>query len=375
MANRITAKSNVDTKIVPKVTNEIHREMVKTDILDNVVFKEDVAVLQTSSTTNITCDFSGKDRINLTRTGGNLNISVTNIADGQVVYLLITKTAGQSISFVGVTDITPQTPVINTLATVTYMIIRKGSLYIAMALYNTVIQATESQKGIGEIASALEHQALSSLDKFCVPGYLPTASTSQKGLSQIASSAEHEGLSVTNKVCVPGYLPIADENQTGLSRMATAAQAQGFSLRDRVLTPGNLADVRASAAETAGRVEDKKFVTPSTMKNHESWSALSLQTGWSGNAYYFVDNTGFLHLRLVNVQYNANITGTTLITTIPIWDFASSFEFLIQSRSGENCRINALEVTSTGQVFLRTDFNDYVANWAINYITPPLFAI
>ena len=91
MANRQTAKSNIVTKNVPTVTNAILTDMLNSELADNIVFGEDVAVVQNSSVSNITVDFTGKDRIDLTRTGGSLNITVAGMGDGETKYLLISN--------------------------------------------------------------------------------------------------------------------------------------------------------------------------------------------------------------------------------------------------------------------------------------------
>jgi len=138
MSNRTTVKSNIVAQNVPTVTNAILTGMLNTELADNVRFREDVAVIQNSSITSITVDFTGKDRVDLTRTGGALSISVSGIGDGEEKYLLITKTAGQAVTFVGVTDVTPVPANVNALGTVVYQIVRKDSNYLCKAWVDTI---------------------------------------------------------------------------------------------------------------------------------------------------------------------------------------------------------------------------------------------
>jgi len=159
MPNRTTVKSNIVTKNVPSVTNAILTDMLNAEIADNIKFLEDVAVTQVSTVTNITVDFTGKDRIDLTRTGGPLNITVSGLGDGQQVYLLVTKTVGRQISFINVTDVTPVPLNINSLSVVLYEIVRKSSLYYARAYVNTITEATTAQKGVVEKATEVQRDS------------------------------------------------------------------------------------------------------------------------------------------------------------------------------------------------------------------------
>jgi len=138
MANRTTVKSNIVTQNVPTVTNAIMTNMLNAELADNVRFREDVAVIQASAISAIVVDFAGKDRVDLTRTGGSLAISVTGIDDGETKYLLVTKTAGQAVSWVGITDITPVKANADALPLVLYELVRKGANYFVKAWVDTV---------------------------------------------------------------------------------------------------------------------------------------------------------------------------------------------------------------------------------------------
>lgn len=234
MANRTTVKSNIIGLNVPSVTNNILNSMLNGELADNVVFREDVAVSQVSSISNITVDFSGKDRVDLTRTGGNLVITIANVGDGETKFLLVTKTAGQAVTWVGVTDITPIKANANALSLVLYEIKRKGSNYFAFAWVENVKTATDIIEGVLSIATAAEVAAMSVNNKIVVPGRIPNSSVSQKGFVQSASAAECNGLATYNKYVPPGYLPISSTTQKGLIEVATGAENDAG-------TAGNLA--------------------------------------------------------------------------------------------------------------------------------------
>lgn len=234
MANRTSAKSNIITKNVPTVTNAILTDMLNSDLADNLVFREDVAVLQNSSVSNITVDFTNKDRIDLTRTGGSLNITVTGLGDGDVKYLLIAKTAGQAVTFVGVTDVTPIKANANALSLVLYEITRKSSYYFAKAWVENVKSATDTIEGVLETATQSESNALSAVNKIITPGRQPIASTTQKGLVELATLAEANALTSALLAITPATLPSATSTQKGIIEVASAAENDAG-------TAGNLA--------------------------------------------------------------------------------------------------------------------------------------
>lgn len=224
MANRTTVKSNILTKNVPSVTNAIMSDMLNSELADNIKFREDVAVIQNSGVSNVICNFAGKDRIDLTRTGGTINVSVANIGDGETVFLLVNKTAGQPVTFTGVTDITNVKTYADELTTVLYEIVRKGTNYFARAWVETVKQATYNIQGVMRVATQGECAALSVTDRIVTPGNIPSATSIQKGLIRCATDAEAEGLSLNNIALTPGNMPISSTTQRGVSRIATSAQ-------------------------------------------------------------------------------------------------------------------------------------------------------
>jgi hypothetical protein len=190
MANRTTVKSNVQTKNVPTVTNAILTDILNSEMCDNVRFREDVAVIQNAVTSAISVDFTDKERVDLQRTGGSLNITVSGIGDGETKFLLVTKTAGQAVTWVGVTDVTPVKQNADALSLVLYEIVRKGSNFFAKAWVETVVQATSNNPGVMKIATYAQNLALANQDSCCVPGLLPLTSETQQGLSRLATAGE-----------------------------------------------------------------------------------------------------------------------------------------------------------------------------------------
>jgi len=226
MSNRTTVKSNILTLNVPIVTNAILTEMLNDELADNLVFKEDVAVLQTSTTSNINLDFTDKDRIDLTRTGGVLNITLSGIEDGEVKYLLITKTSGQAVTFVGVTDVTPVPENANAQSKVLYEIVRKSTSYYAKAWVKSPITATDTREGVLETGTVAECNSLSATNKIVTPGRIPLSTSSQKGLIEIATEAETNHLTDTSRAVVPANIPKMGTSQMGIAKQATAYEIE-----------------------------------------------------------------------------------------------------------------------------------------------------
>lgn len=319
--NRTTAKTNITTINVPSVSNAEMNTMLKDELADNIVFLADVAVVQTSSTTNITVNFTDKDRIDLTRTGGALNITVSGLDDGTLKYLKITKTAGEAITWVGVTDITPVKENITSQTLVLYEIIRKGSDYFARAWVETVIQATDTVKGVLRIATQIEHENLTDNDIACVPGRLPISNTVKQGLIQIADSTEHNDLSSVSLACVPGRLPAASTSQRGLIEHADTAQFEAGT---------DIEGLDPLCARPSDIIN--KF------NNQQAWITATLKAGWSGTLKYFKDAFGFVHVWTANLQRSTDVTGTS---SVEFWETPSdhrpdvgSFNLVVRSLAG-----------------------------------------
>lgn len=262
MSNRTTVKSNIVTKCVPTVSNADMIDMLNTEMNDNLKFREDVAVAQAAATNNITVDFTGRDRVDLTRTGGALNITVSNIGDGEVKYLKIIKTSAQNITWVGVTDVTPCKPTAMLASTILYEIVRKGSNYWCRAFIESVAQASDSYLGVSSPASASENNALLNLSKYVTPGRLPNARTTQTGISRIATQAE---------------------NNAGTD------------------IDGNGKQLVVQPSELLRKIADLALTTPA------AWTYLTKTAGWLGDVGVFIDKLGFLHVRIYNLHKNASL--------------------------------------------------------------------
>ena len=156
-SNRTTVKTNVNNKIVPVMITETHREVLNADFADNIVFREDVVSSTYSGSNPVNVCFSGRDRANLVVTGTiNVAMTLTGLDDGDVKFILLTKTANKTVTFLNANDLTPIQDYITAASKVLYRITSKNGTYYAEALKQTIRQATDSILGIQRNATTAE---------------------------------------------------------------------------------------------------------------------------------------------------------------------------------------------------------------------------
>ena len=115
--NRVEIITEVDTKIVPTVTNPELRDLFNNDIINSAVLRKDVIATETPVAGAVTINYLNKD-LGLVTTAVNLAVSFTNIENGDVKFLKVTKLAANSVSFVGAVDTSLNKAYINTISTV-----------------------------------------------------------------------------------------------------------------------------------------------------------------------------------------------------------------------------------------------------------------
>jgi hypothetical protein len=304
MANRTTVKSNIITQNVPTVTNDILTGMLNGELADNVRFREDVAVSQSASASAISVDFTGKDRVDLQRTGGSLNITVSSIGDGETKFLLITKTAGQSVSWAGVTDVTPVKENADALSLVLYEIVRKGSNFFAKAWVETVIAATQA-----------EANGLTVTAPFIAPDTIPISSTGQAGILKIAGAGEiaagtDSAAGKGNVYAVPPseLKAVKDGATTGIGLKKNRLN----TMLVFATAPGS----QGSGVVIAGDLANTDYVNLSSAAN--GWYAMPDPTLYTGSSFW-VHNTGstdkgidFANLEITNLAMHIHKYGTVL---------------------------------------------------------------
>lgn len=125
--NRTEAIADVNTTIVPTVTNSAHRGLLNNSILNSVVFEKDIIASETPGGGAVTIDYSNKDLAQVT-TATDLTVSFTNLENGSVKYLEVTKAATNVISFSGAIDVSLPKETIKTVSTlVIYRVSNKNN--------------------------------------------------------------------------------------------------------------------------------------------------------------------------------------------------------------------------------------------------------
>jgi hypothetical protein len=138
--NRAEAIIVAEAALVPTLTLAQHKAMLNENILNSVVFDKDVIASETPVAGAVTIDYSDKDLATVT-TAINLAVSFTNLENGAVKYLEVTKSAANVISFVGALDMVDFREYINTVETVVcYRISNKNGIIYVEALFNPQAQ-------------------------------------------------------------------------------------------------------------------------------------------------------------------------------------------------------------------------------------------
>ena len=330
--NRVTAKSNVDTQIVPVMVTAVHRSVLKTDVLDNVVFRNDTVTSATYATGGArTIDFSSGgssviDRFDITTSGSSLYLTMAGIDDGEVKFIKINKTSGQLVSW----DVwqfgnnIPQNAVPLTIATsVLYMVIRKGANYYCISCTDTAIPVSTFE----------EMTLLRNNYKYITPALLGflKASESQKGIQENATDAEAIITTKDDKTITPKKW-----NTAFLHAVATSLEAVSKTIDNKTITPKKWYEVFCSYAATivesfAGSVTDK-FISPDVLAENIKGGSLCIGSG---------DSDGSFHLtsRQTRVLIQSGATNITIYlpsTTYPYDTFnlrSTTFWFVNRTNS------------------------------------------
>lgn len=148
------------------------------------------------------------------------------------------------------------------------------------------------------IASAAEVNALTIVNKFVTPGRIPIASQTQKGVAELATTGEANALTDLLRVLTPGTLPISSETQLGLAERATTAETLAGTDDVRYVTPLKLKSkldsivIGAVPTNTSDLVNDgadgiNPFITAnSAFSNLTKTAPYTLVSGDSGSVLH-----------------------------------------------------------------------------------------
>ncbi len=173
VGNRTETKAAVTAALVPTLTLANHITLLNDSVNESAVFRKDIIATETEAAGLVTINYANKDTATVT-TAVNLAVSFTNIENGDVKYLSITKGATDTISFTGATDVSIRKDYIDGTATlVVYEVFNKnGNIYVHSINIDNSAPASETTQGGLEIATTAEAQALALDTKIITPNKL-----------------------------------------------------------------------------------------------------------------------------------------------------------------------------------------------------------
>lgn len=210
--NRTSYQSQVSTDLPSGsgITAAELRAHLITELAENIRFRLDDASTQNKTSGTFSIDFDGVDQIITTITGtSGSTVTINNLEDGDIKYWVVNKSATETISFSGATDISAVQDYITAATKVIYRITYKNTTIIVEALLKNVQTATETIEGILEIATSEEADALTATDKIITPDNLPISTSSQQGLIETATVTEAKEQNLGNPAVTPSGLGAA----------------------------------------------------------------------------------------------------------------------------------------------------------------------
>ncbi len=151
-----------------------YKQLVNDVFAKSVVFRKDVSTTDTAATATKTLDFTDIDFITVTQST-NVTYTLSGIQQGEIKYLKITKSAGQSIAFSGATQEDENSTYIQALTSIMYEIFNKDGSIQVRAISKTIPSASETYKGIVEFANATEAADYSNFSMAVAPARMPEA--------------------------------------------------------------------------------------------------------------------------------------------------------------------------------------------------------
>lgn len=246
-------------------------------------------------------------------------------------------------------------------------------------------QATESTKGVAEIATTAEAQAGTDDERIITPKKLQdvTATELRKGVVELASDAETITGTDTNRAITPANLAArtATDTRRGIVELATNTEVQAGTDTDRAVTPAGLNACTATEARTgvialASNAEVQvgtdavKAVTPAALSAR---TATDTRTGVVELATATEVQTGTDTTRAVTPAGLAARTATE--TRTGVVELATDAETITGTDAARAVTPNSLSArtatdTRTGVVELATDAETITGTDAVRAVTP-----
>ena len=158
--------------IVGTIDSAMFVDILWDDFAKNGVFKADVINSDVAAGSAFAADFDSIDTYEIDAGAGNVEITISNLQDGQIGFIDVVNKAGGIVTWANATNITPNHSYITSLTTCLYMVVNKNSSMYAMAWKKTITTATATNSGILEVATTAEAQALTLDTKIITPSGL-----------------------------------------------------------------------------------------------------------------------------------------------------------------------------------------------------------
>ncbi|MDX1700118.1 MAG: hypothetical protein R3250_05835 [Melioribacteraceae bacterium] len=201
-------------------TEEDYKETLDDNIINSVVTRKDVVISEAAvdegDSFSFVTDYDNADQVICTGATGDyeLQITINNTADGDILKLKIQKGNQIEVDFTNATDETPAPQsVVTALTEVVYLVYNVNSTVYVKAITNTIFSANTTREGILETATQTESNSLSAINKIVTPGTIPIASTTQRGVSEYANNSETIAGSSSTLAVTPSGLKATLDNQ------------------------------------------------------------------------------------------------------------------------------------------------------------------
>ena len=169
--NRTELKAETDSDLQPVLQLEDHKDFLKDDFIESALFRKDVidTIVQVGGIG--TADFNNFDFITFS-SNANLTLTISNVFQGEIKYLKITKNPADTLTFSGATDESINPDFVKEKSTIYYMVYNKdGGTILLKPIVRDVGSATIDLEGITERATDIEAQEGDTVEnRFLTPG-------------------------------------------------------------------------------------------------------------------------------------------------------------------------------------------------------------
>lgn len=212
--DRQEAKAEIQANNVPSVTNATMNVMLQQNILDNVLLRKDEkSSASGAGLSTYTANFANDEQVILTGINQNIAISFSNLEDGDVRYLYLTKGASNIVSFTGANDMTTYRYYYDVVATsVLYRVTSKNSLIFVEPITKPVEQTWNSLTLAGSWTGTAKYRI--NYKKGSVEFYfnISTTSTSDQSIGTLPSAYWPASRIVNKLVSTGGTLAAGNDN-------------------------------------------------------------------------------------------------------------------------------------------------------------------